>query len=102
MKCENSERKLSVADVDDSADVSSSEAQASGPANLEVDALPAVMTPDEVAALLRLNRKTIYDLIRRGELPGARRFGRSIRVSRDAVLDWLRGQGRVSSARSKR
>lgn len=34
--------------------------------------LPEGLTVDELAALLRLNRKTLYDAIRRGEIPGVR------------------------------
>ena len=49
----------------------------------------AVLTVDEVAALLRLNRKTIYEAFQRGELPGGRRVGRSIRFDRATILDWL-------------
>jgi excisionase family DNA binding protein len=60
-----------------------------------------IITPDELALLLRLNRKTVYELLARREIPGARRIGRRYRISRDAVLDWLRGQDRVSRARSK-
>ncbi|MCC7537548.1 MAG: helix-turn-helix domain-containing protein [Deltaproteobacteria bacterium] len=60
----------------------------------------AVLTADEVAALLRLERKTVYAAVQRGEIPGARRIGRAIRFSRSAVLEWLRtGQGRVSRSR---
>jgi excisionase family DNA binding protein len=60
-----------------------------------------VLTVDEVAALLRLNRKTVYEAIARREMP-ARRIGTAYRLSRSAVLDWLRGQDRVAGARSKR
>jgi len=63
---------------------------------------PSVLTVDEVAGLLRVNRKTIYELIARGEIPGARRLGRALRFSRDAVLDWLRqGCGSRSSRRHR-
>ena len=62
--------------------------------------LPAVLTVDELASLLRLNRKTTYEALARGEIPGARRIGRSYRISRDAVLQWFAGQGRVSRKRS--
>ena len=68
------------------------------------DGLPAVMTVDEVARLLRVNPKTVYEAVDRGEIPGVRRVGRVIRMSRDVVLRWLtEGQGRVSrsSRRSK-
>jgi excisionase family DNA binding protein len=61
---------------------------------------PAIITPEELAALLRLDRKTVYSAIARGEIPGVRRFGRTLRISRDAVLAWLR-EGRVSRSRRK-
>jgi excisionase family DNA binding protein len=60
------------------------------------------MTVDELADFLRVERKTLYDAIARGELPGVRRIGRLIRISRVAVLAWLaEGQGRVSRSRGK-
>ena len=47
---------------------------------------PEVITPDELAALLRLNRKTVYELLARREIPGARRFGRRCyRICRTTV-----------------
>jgi excisionase family DNA binding protein len=69
-----------------------------GPSNPSTD-LPPVLTVDELAALLRLDRKSIYEALARGQIPGARRIGRRYRIGRDAVLDWLRGQDRVSRAR---
>jgi excisionase family DNA binding protein len=57
-----------------------------------------VMTVNELAALLRVNRKSVYEAIARGEIPGVRRIGRSFRASREAVLAWLR-EGRVSRSR---
>ena len=63
--------------------------------------LPPVLTVDELAAFLRVDRKTVYAQIDRGEIPGTRRVGRVIRVSRDAVLEWLR-QGRLSRSEKKR
>jgi excisionase family DNA binding protein len=66
--------------------------------------LPAIITVDELATLLRLDRKTVYDAIARGEIPGVRRIRRTLRVYRDAVLEWIaQGQGRVPrSSRSQR
>jgi excisionase family DNA binding protein len=62
--------------------------------------LPEIFTVDELTALLRLNRKTTYEAIAAGKIPGAVRIGRTIRISRAAVLDWFRnGQGRVSRSR---
>ena len=51
-------------------------------------ALPDVMTVREVAAFLRLDRKTVYDAATRGELP-ARRVGRRVLISRAALVAWL-------------
>jgi excisionase family DNA binding protein len=63
--------------------------------------LPPVLTVEELAAFLRVNHKTVREAIERGDVPGVRRLGTTIRVSRDTVLAWLSsGQGRVS--RSKR
>jgi excisionase family DNA binding protein len=59
-----------------------------------------VLTVDEVAELLRVNRKTVYAAIKLGEIPGARRIGGAIRLHRTTVLTWLAaGQGRVSRGR---
>lgn len=54
-----------------------------------VTELPAVITVDELAGLLRVERKTAYAAVMRGEVPGVRRLGRCIRISRDAVMRWL-------------
>lgn len=64
---------------------------------------PTVLTVDELAALLRIERKTAYSAIARGDIPGARRIGGVIRISRAAVLEWLAlGQGRASHSRRTR
>ena len=47
-----------------------------------------VLNVHEAAELLRLDRKVVYDAIRRGEIPHAR-IGKSIRLSRKALLKWL-------------
>ena len=46
----------------------------------------ALLTPDEVAVILRLKPKTVRAMIRRGDLPGVKIAGR-YRVSRDALAD---------------
>jgi excisionase family DNA binding protein len=51
--------------------------------------LPEVLTVDELARLLRVERKTAYAAIGRGEVPGVQRVGRCIRISCAAVLRWL-------------
>ena len=47
-----------------------------------------VLTADEVAEILRVDRKTVYDAAGRGALPH-RRVGKRLVVSRAALLDWL-------------
>lgn len=49
---------------------------------------PCIMTVDEIAALLRLNRKTVYDLAHQGKIP-VRRIGRSLRANRETLMRWL-------------
>ena len=49
------------------------------------------ITVPEAAALLGISRNGAYELPARGALPGARRLGRRIVVSRQAVADFLAG-----------
>lgn len=62
---------------------------------------PEVLTVDEAAALLRVNRKTLYEAIRSGAIPGVRRIGRAIRVHRETMLRWM-GHGRVIADKGDR
>ncbi len=64
--------------------------------------LPEVLTVDELAALLRVERKTVYAAIARGDVPGARRVGTRLRISRDAVLRWLADGQAAQPSRSAR
>lgn len=45
-----------------------------------------MLSVDETAALLRLNRKTVYELVKAGDLPGAQRFAGTIRVHKATLL----------------
>lgn len=64
--------------------------------------LPLILTVEELAELLRVNRKTAYAAISAGEIPGVRRIGNVIRAHRDTVLAWLsEGQARVPRKRRK-
>lgn len=66
----------------------------------ETYGLPAILTVDETAAFLRLNRKTVFAAIAAKQMPG-RRVGRRIVVCRDALLDWLRSDGSGLSSRRR-
>jgi len=73
---------------------------ASDPGTPDAAAPSPILTVDELAALLRLNRKTVYDALSRGEIPGARRVGSTYRILRAVVIEWLAsGQGRVSHSK---
>jgi excisionase family DNA binding protein len=59
-----------------------------------MDLLSEILTVDEAAALLRVNRKTLYEAIRLDQLPGAViRLGRAIRIRREALLSSSLGNG---------
>lgn len=52
-------------------------------------------TADELAKLLGVNRKTIYEAAARGEIPN-RRLGRRLIFERVAILTWLRRTSAIS------
>jgi len=47
-----------------------------------------VLTADDVAEILRVDRKTVYEFAGRGEIP-CRRLGRRILFYRPALMAWL-------------
>jgi excisionase family DNA binding protein len=59
--------------------------------------LPPILTVDEFAGFLRLNRKRLYEALSRGEIPGVRRLGGTFRISRDAALGWMNRQVAVGA-----
>ena len=67
----------------------------------DLDALPVLLTADEVACLLRTTRAAIYALAERGGLPGIARIGRRLLVRRDVLLRSL-FEGRAPSPRGTR
>ena len=66
------------------------------PARAADPVLPRVLTPDELAKMLRVRRRSVYEAISRGDIPGVRRIGRKVRIDRDSVLAWMAdGHGRA-------
>jgi excisionase family DNA binding protein len=55
---------------------------------------PAFLTTEDVLGYLKVNPRTIYRLIRTGELPAVR-IGRHWRFSRTDLDDWLERQRTV-------
>lgn len=60
-----------------------------------------LLRPGEVAETLGLGRTRTYELIERGELPGIVRIGKSVRVSADALREWIRQQAIAQYAGGK-
>jgi excisionase family DNA binding protein len=58
--------------------------------------LPRLLTPGEVAALLRTSKKAVYAMIERAQLPGIVRIGRRVLLRETDLLDWL-GQNTTPS-----
>jgi excisionase family DNA binding protein len=64
---------------------------------------PPVLTAAELAEIMRVDRRVIYDMVDANEIPGVRGFGRQLRIDRDVVLKWLAdGQGRAPRSPSRR
>lgn len=55
--------------------------------------LREIITADEAAAFLRVDRKTLYEAIRQRQIPGVIRIGRCVRLHRDTLLTWIHGGG---------
>ncbi len=71
------------------------EGAARGPERLEAEAGEAILlalpmlTADDVARLLRTSRRAVYAVIRKGQVPGVVRLGRTLLVRRDRLMRWL-------------
>lgn len=70
--------------------------EAATPAPTPVKQAAEVMTADEVAEMLRLDRKTVYDYAGRGVIP-SRRIGKRMLFSREALALWLASCSKRSS-----
>ena len=64
--------------------------------------LPEFLTVDEAAGLLRVNRKTLYESIRLGQVPGVVRIGKALRIRRAALVESSPGKGRGPDDRCRR
>ena len=71
------------------------ESHAGGP-----QALPVLLTVDDVAQLLRTTNRAIYAMVERRQLPGIVRIGRRVLFRTTDLLDWL-NQKSAPSQRSE-
>jgi excisionase family DNA binding protein len=56
---------------------------------------PVFLTAQEAADLLRLQRRSLYRLVRLQQIP-YRRIGRAIRFERNELLTWTKPQSKES------
>ncbi len=56
------------------------------------DSLPDICKVSELANVVGVDRKTLYEMIDAGTLPGVARFGRTIRIHKAAVLAFFGGE----------
>jgi excisionase family DNA binding protein len=55
----------------------------------QLNNLPALLTVDDAAQLLRTTKKAVYVMVERGLLPGVTRLGRRVLLRSDRLLEWL-------------
>lgn len=60
---------------------------------------PRLLKADELAVYLRVDRRAVYEAIRKGEIPGVVRIGKLFRISLDAVEAWLMQDPGIPSPR---
>jgi excisionase family DNA binding protein len=56
----------------------------------KIEELPQFLTVEEWRTFMRIGRSSAYDLIRQGILPVIR-WGRTVRISREAVMGFIVG-----------
>ncbi len=60
--------------------------------------MPKYLTINEVAELLRLGERTVYDMLRAGRLPGAAKVGGKWRVDREKLVAWVAAGGELATS----
>jgi excisionase family DNA binding protein len=57
-----------------------------------LDSKSEILTPNEVAEVLRVSRRKINQLVAEGQIPFIRIGKRRIRFKREAIMKWFREQ----------
>lgn len=60
--------------------------------------LPAIATPTETAAFLRIGRSTLAKMRLKGSGPSYVKAGRTVTYRREEVLSWLQSRSRRSTS----
>lgn len=58
-----------------------------------LDELPLVLRVEDLIPILDIGRNTAYELVRSGQIRSVK-VGRQLRVPRDAVVEFLSGNGK--------
>ena len=64
---------------------------------MRTDNYPEILLVEEVAEYLRVNKQTIYNLLRQGQLP-AKKIGGQWRFHKQAIDDYLITQDTIPAA----
>jgi len=51
-----------------------------------------MLTTEQVCSILNMGKTTVYKLLRSGDIPGTRRIGKSFRVRKKDIVDFLEGK----------
>ena len=60
---------------------------------------PTTLRPKELAALLGIGERSLFRYLKSGDLPQPIRLGRSMRWSRQAILEWIAHRSNEGGAR---
>lgn len=62
--------------------------------------MPEYLNITEVAQMLRLGERVVYDILRGGRIPGAAKAGNKWRVDRDKLVAWMAAGGELAGDRA--
>ncbi len=54
----------------------------------------SLLTPENIAALLGVGKRTVYNMVWAGQIPGVVHVGRRLRFAEDAIRAWVRSLSR--------
>jgi excisionase family DNA binding protein len=59
--------------------------------------VPEYLKITEVAQMLRLGERAVYEMLRTGRIPGAAKAGGKWRVDRDKLVGWMEAGGELQA-----
>ena len=60
-----------------------------------IEELPLTLKAHEAAAVLRISKSKVYELVRTESFPAVR-IGKRVVIPRDKLIQWMNGQAEVS------